>query len=94
MTDSQPAADSLPDYFNYCDEGCALFPSCLSCPLPRCRHDEQPDGVRAATRLRDGELLQQRGLSGGSVAELAASFGVSRRTVQRIIRRSSDERHH
>jgi len=93
MRDPQPAADPLPDYFNYSDEGCALSPSCLECPLPRCRHDEQPGGVRAATRLRDRALLQRRALSGSSVAELAASFGISKRTVQRIIRRSSDEQH-
>jgi hypothetical protein len=91
MRDHQPVADPLPDYVNYCDEGCALAPSCLKCPLPRCRHDEQPGGGRAATRLRDRALLQQRALSGKSVAELAASFGISKRTVQRIIRRSSDE---
>ena len=93
MKDCQPAADSLPDYFNYCDEGCALFPSCLKCPLPRCRHDEQPGGRRATTRLRDRELLRQREAPGRSVAELARSFGVSKRTVQRIIRRASHEHH-
>lgn len=91
MRDTRPAADRLPDYFNYSDEGCALSPSCLKCPLPRCRHDEQPGGVRAVTRLRDRALLRQRALSGSSVADLAASFGISKRTVQRIIRRSSDE---
>ena len=80
--------DPLPDYFDYCDEGCDLFPSCLECPLPRCRYDEQSGGKRAATGLRDRELLRQRRLAGKSVAELARSFGVSKRTVQRIIRKS------
>ena len=93
MRDLQPAADPLPDYFNYCDQGCALFSSCLSCPLPRCRHDEQPGGGRAVTRIRDREVLRQRELSGTSTGELARSFGVSKRTVQRIIRRSSEEHH-
>ena len=87
--DVEPMADRLPDYFDYCDQGCDLFPSCLRCPLPRCRYDEQTGGKRAATRLRDKELLRQRGLAGRSVAELARSFGVSKRTVQRIIRASS-----
>jgi len=89
--DAEPIADALPDYFDYCDQGCDLFPSCLECPLPRCRYDEQAGGRRAATRLRDKELLRQRGLAGTNVAELAKSFGVSKRTVQRIIRRSSSE---
>ncbi len=87
--DVEPIADPLPDHFDYCDEGCDLFPSCLECPLPCCRYDEQSGGRRAATRLRDRELLRQRGLAGKSVAELARSFGVSRRTVQRIIRAST-----
>ena len=82
-------ADRLPDYTNYRDEGCALFPSCLRCPLPRCRYDRQDNGRRPTKVLRDEELLRQRELSGKSVAELAASFGVSERTVQRIIRASA-----
>jgi hypothetical protein len=86
--DVGPVADPLPDRFDYCDEGCDLFPSCLECPLPRCRYDEQSGGKRAATRLRDRELLRQRSLAGKGVAELARSFSVSRRTVQRIIRAS------
>jgi len=87
--DTEPRVDPLPDYFDYCDEGCDLFPSCLKCPLPRCRYDEQAGGRRAATRLRDGELLRQRKAHGKSVAELARSFGVSKRTIQRIIRAST-----
>ena len=89
--DAEPEADSLPEYFSYRDEGCDLSPSCLRCPLPRCRHDEQPLGIHTAKRLRDGELRRSRRLEGKSVSELARTFGVSTRTVQRIIRRSSDE---
>lgn len=89
--DVERIADRLPDYFDYCDKGCALSPSCLECPLPRCRYDEQAGGTRAATRLRDKELLRQRTLASKNVAELAKSFGVSKRTVQRIIRRASSE---
>jgi len=83
--------DRLPDYVDYSDDGCSLFPSCLNCPLPRCRYDEQAGGRRATTRLRDRELLKERRLSGKSAADLARSFGISKRTVQRIIRRSSSE---
>ncbi len=90
------AADPLPDYFDYRDEGCSLFPSCLRCPLPRCRYDEPAKdgrGRRPTKVLRDEEMLRQHRILGRSVAELAECFGVSRRTVQRIIRRSSDEQH-
>ena len=84
-------ADRLPDYVDYSDDGCSLFPSCLECPLTRCRYDEQPGGRRAATRLRDRDLMRERRLGGKSAADLARSFGVSKRTVQRIIRRASSE---
>jgi hypothetical protein len=84
-------ADRLPDYVDYPDDGCSLFPSCLKCPLTRCRYDEQPGGRRAATRLRDRDLMRERRRGGKSAADLARSFGVSKRTVQRIIRRASSE---
>ena len=83
--------DPLPEYLDYCDEGCDLFPSCLHCPLPRCRYDEELGGKYVAKRLRDSELLKQRIRTGKSVAELAESFGLSKRTIQRIIRRTSNE---
>ena len=89
----EPCADPLPDYFEYCDEGCDLFPSCLECPLPHCRYDEQAGGRRTTTRLRDHELVRQRFYGGKSVSELAGRFRVSKRTVQRIIRRSSNGQH-
>ncbi|MEE8471356.1 MAG: helix-turn-helix domain-containing protein [Dehalococcoidia bacterium] len=84
---AQRMTDSHPEYSEYRDEGCDLFPSCLRCPLPRCRHDEQ-SSISPAKRLRDREMLRQRRLAGRSTTELADIFGVSRRTVQRIIRRS------
>ncbi|MBE0481555.1 MAG: hypothetical protein IBX68_11325 [Dehalococcoidia bacterium] len=87
---AEPDADPLPERFDYRDEGCELYPLCLECPLPYCRHDRLA-GRRTKTRLRDDELLKQRRRESKSVAELAESFGVSKRTVQRIIRRSASE---
>lgn len=82
------SGDSLPDYHEYRDEGCTLFPSCLECPLSRCRYDEQAEGQRrTALKLRDREVMRQRRETGEGAAELARIFGVSTRTVQRIIRR-------
>ena len=94
--ENEIAADALPDYFDYRDEGCSLFPSCLRCPLPRCRYDEPAGGGkgrRPTKMLRDKEMLRQYSVMGKCVAELAEGFGVSRRTVQRIIRRASNEQH-
>jgi len=83
--------DRLPDYSEYRDQGCDLSPSCLRCPLPKCRHDKQEGGRRVSKRLRDLEIFRQRTASGRSVSELATEFDLSKRTIQRIIRRSSGE---
>jgi hypothetical protein len=79
--------DALPEFTRYHDEGCDLYASCLTCPLPRCRYDA-PGGARAIFNLtRDREILGLRRRQGLSVDMLARRYGVSRRTVFRILRR-------
>jgi DNA-binding CsgD family transcriptional regulator len=76
--------DLLPDDINWRDEGCEFFPSCLNCPLPQCAEDE-PRGqqrLRMAVRKRRMTELRRRGKS---VKEIAESFSVSKRTVQRAL---------
>ena len=77
-------ADSLPEFTRYRDDGCDVNPSCLTCPLPRCRYDE-PGGLTGLLNgLRDREIvaLKSRGVA---VEEIADTFGVSRRTVFRVL---------
>jgi len=77
-------ADSLPEFTRYRDDGCDVSASCLDCPLPRCRYEE-PGGLRALlNEQRDRQILQLR-LKGMPVDQLAGRFGVSRRTVFRVI---------
>lgn len=77
-------SDSLPEFTRYRDDGCSVSPSCLDCPLPRCRYEE-PGGLRALlNEHRDRQILDLR-RRGVSVEELADRFGVSRRTVFRVI---------
>jgi hypothetical protein len=83
--------DRYPEYSEYSDEGCKLSPSCLKCPLPKCRLDVQAEGRRSARLLRDREILRQRKTNGKTIAQLAQSYGLSTRTIHRIIRRSSHE---
>ncbi|MDP2949726.1 MAG: helix-turn-helix domain-containing protein [Chloroflexota bacterium] len=79
--------DALPESTHYRDEGCDLYSSCLACPLPRCRYDE-PGGARALLNLgRDREILHLRRRQGLAVETLARRYGVSRRTVFRILRK-------
>jgi hypothetical protein len=87
--DIELVPDRLPDYSEYRDQGCDLSPSCLRCLLPKCRHDKQEGGRRVSKRLRDLEILRQRTASGRSVSDLAREFDLSKRTIQRIIRRLS-----
>ena len=84
-------SDSLPEHTRYRDDGCEVSPSCLTCPLPRCRYDE-PGGLRGLVNsYRDGQMLELR-LKGAPVEALAERFGVSRRTVFRILGTSGNQR--
>ncbi len=79
--------DALPEHTRYQDEGCDIYPSCLSCPLPRCRYDA-PGGIRALLGAhRDQIIVYMRG-QGIGVDELARRFGVSRRTVFRALEKA------
>ncbi len=76
--------DSLPEKTGYQDDGCEIHPECLTCPLPRCRYDE-PGGLRGLINsLRDSQIVALR-TRGTPVEEISEQFGVSRRTVFRIL---------
>ncbi len=84
--------DALPERVEYRDRGCDIFPSCLSCPLPRCRYDE-PGGVRALlNRERDREIRRLRLDHELPVDEIALRFRVSRRTVFRALQHDPNAR--
>lgn len=77
-------SDALPEFMRYKDDGCDIHSNCLTCPLPRCRYEE-PGGLRALlNEQRDRQMTQMR-RKGASVDELAGRFGVSRRTVFRVL---------
>ena len=76
--------DMLPERTRYSDDGCEIHPECLTCPLPRCRYDE-PGGLNGMlNRMRDREIVRMR-TKGMPVEEIADEFGVSRRTIFRIL---------
>ena len=81
----------LPEHTRYVDSGCSVHPSCLTCPLVRCRYEE-PGGVRRIySRDRDLSLLEVKGAEKLTVEAVARRFGVSRRTVFRIMARAREE---
>ncbi|MBI5948965.1 MAG: hypothetical protein HY875_12575 [Chloroflexi bacterium] len=82
--------DALPEYVDYADKGCSLYPSCLSCQLPRCRYDD-PGGAAAMLRTgRDASILRLARQDGVTVDGLAQMFGLSRRTIFRVLRHARD----
>lgn len=77
-------SDALPEFTRYRDDGCDISASCLTCPLPRCRYEE-PGGLRSLlNERRDRQIIALR-LRGVPVDALADRFGISRRTVFRVI---------
>ncbi len=77
-------ADALPEHTRYRDDGCDIHPHCLTCPLPRCRYDA-PGGLRALLNARRDRQIVAMRLQGVPVDDLAWRFGVSRRTVFRVL---------
>ena len=85
-------SDSLPEYTVYSDTGCDLYPSCLTCPLPRCRYDD-PGGAASMLRSgRDAAILRLAERDGTTVDTLATMFGLSRRTIFRVLRTRGTEK--
>ena len=82
--------DLPPEYCHYHDEGCEISGSCLDCPLPRCVYDQPRGRQRWLKKNRDRELVRRFTIEGKGVKELALEFGVSRRTVQRVLRNLND----
>jgi len=81
-----PRSDALPENTDYQDNGCDLYPSCLACPLPRCRYEE-PGGAAAMLRTGRDAVICRLGQQGATVDALAAMFGLSRRSVFRALAR-------
>lgn len=77
--------DTLPEFCHYRDEGCEVSPSCLNCPLAACIYEERGGRRRFVRDGRNAEIkkLYRKGL--GTEA-LSRRFGLSRRSIQRIVR--------
>ena len=83
-------SDALPEHLDYRDGGCELSPSCLRCPLVRCRYDE-PGGARKLQQLSRDTAVQVHRQEGVGIDALAAEFDISRRSVFRSLARGRVE---
>ena len=79
-------SDTLPENTRYKDDGCEASPSCLDCPLTLCRYDHPGWLQRESRRDRDNEIFRLR-QEKMPVSEIAKKFGISTRTVHRIVQR-------
>lgn len=82
--------DALPEHTHYMDTGCEIHPSCLTCPLVRCRYDEPGGARKLLSEERDRSIIEQQ-REGRGINAIARRFGVSRRTVFRVLARSRTE---
>ncbi len=78
--------DTLPENTRYRDDGCDVSATCLTCPLQMCKYDDPGWLQRENRKDRDAEVMRLR-QSGVPVAAIASQFGVSTRTVHRVLQR-------
>ena len=83
--------DLPPEYCRYRDVGCEFAGSCLDCPFPKCIYDEPGGRQHWLKRSRDKDMTNLFCSDGRGVKELATMFGVSQRTVQRVLKRTRHE---
>ena len=81
--------DMLPEETRYRDDGCAVSASCLSCPLPRCRYDDNRTLRAILNEPRDLQIVELKE-KGMPVTEISARFGISKRTIFRILENAAD----
>ena len=85
--------DALVDSMEYRDTGCELARSCLACPLPRCQYDAPRSAQMWLTAARDREIAVLRGRHRVPVDALARTYGLTRRTIYRILQEQRALRH-
>jgi hypothetical protein len=76
--------DRVPEMTQYQDEGCRFWHACLSCPFPCCVFELPGGPNRAIHAFRDGEIRRLYA-AGVPAVEIADRFGVTRRSVYRIL---------
>ena len=75
----------------YADTGCKQAPSCLNCPLPQCVYDvDRQEAQRLAALERAQDKVRLIREKGWTVPEAARHFGVTQRTVSRLLQKTRE----
>ncbi len=91
LCEGQTELDLSPEYCHYQDGGCEFADSCLNCPFPRCIYDQPGGKQRWMKEMRNREMARLFITEDKSAQELAFMFGVSQRTVQRVLSRRRED---
>lgn len=82
--------DLPPEFCHYQDKGCEFADFCLDCPFSECLYAQPGGRQRWLKTLRDEAVLRMFTIRGKTVKDLALMFGVSRRTIQRILKQAKN----
>ena len=75
------------EFYHYVDTGCEASDSCLDCPLPQCRYDDPAWYLRNRRLARDFRIVRTMQQEALSIEDTAQRFGITNRTVFRILQR-------
>jgi DNA-binding NarL/FixJ family response regulator len=89
LTNDMLEEDLPPEFTRYRDEGCEHAAKCLNCPFSKCLYEEPGGKERYFKSRRNGEIFRFS-REGKKTHEIAGKFGVSERTVQRIVKSFTD----
>lgn len=81
------ATDDASEFYHYADTGCEASDSCLDCPLPKCRYDDPAWYQRNRRLARDFRVVHTMQQEALSIEDTAERFGITNRTVFRILQR-------
>jgi hypothetical protein len=84
ITGRKIRADALPEHVAFQVSGCEFSASCLRCPLERCRYETPGRSRRLRLTPRD-RALRRRREEGEAIEALAVEYGLTRRSVFRIL---------
>ena len=82
-----PLPDDASEFYHYEDTGCEASDSCLDCPLPKCRYDDPVWYQRYRLLAKDFRIVHTIQEESLTVEEAAERFGITIRTVFRIMQR-------
>jgi len=72
----------VPTFIDHPDKGCDVAPLCVECPLPFCKYDNPKAYHSWQKDERDSVITAD--MPNLSQKQLAAKYGLSVRTIQRI----------